>query len=269
MWADVPVGSAIRNLRRYITNNHLGKTAPPAPTPAPTPVPAPVPHSRWKNPPWNGKHVYVAWALATGQFTVDQIANKAQKAGCRAVALQITPENDTFHAPLKVALHARGIEHIVWEASYQTSIDKTIASVQKYGPDAYLADIEIKFDAKTWVPLFDAAFPDLPRALCATGGGLETPEDAAPWIKNWDCCMQDYIIHGPNMTPDHGENFAYWRQFPINAAGFHHFPVIEVEAEGSPSLAAQASLVAPWKGAVGIYTAEYLNDQDWEALASL
>lgn len=268
MWADVPVNSILRNLRRYITNNHLGKPAP-EPVPAPTPVPATVPNSRWENPPWNGKHVYVAWGLSSGQFSVDQIANKAQQAGCRAVALEITPENDGFHVPLKVALHARGIAYIVWEASYQTSIDKTIASVCRYVPDAYLADIEEKFDAKTWVPQFDAVFPDLPRALCATGGGLETVDDAAPWIENWDCCMQDYVVHGTNMDEAHGENFAYWRSFPVNAAGFHHFPVIEVEAEGSPTLAAQAASVAPWKGAVGIYTIEYLTDQDWQALASL
>lgn len=211
-------------------------------------------------------HLYIAWGL-TNQFTPDEIAGRAQASGVKTLLLEITPENDPYHAALKAACHSRGLAYGVWEASYMVSFESTQASVVRYAPDCYLADIEEHFDAATWVPRFDGAFPGLPRALCATGGGLETPADAAPWIKNWDCTLQDYLVHGTD--PLKGENFAYWRNFPLNSAGFYHIPILEVNAEGSQSLEAQLPLVKPWGTSFGIYSAEYLTDADWQTLRSM
>lgn len=267
----VKEGKAVHKTAGYVK----GPGTPPPVYPPPTSTPpVQVKRSRWTNPPWGRKYVYVAWGLATGQFTPAQIAKRAHTSSCGAVAVQVTPENEPYQEQARLELHQLGMAYMIWERSDQLAAGESITTVNRLHPDAYLADVEGPMADQNWTVTFDKAFPDLPRALCATGaldqaypGGAPVAE--LPWIANWDLCMQDYVVHGPNMTPEHGENFALWRNFPLNAANMYHWPVLEVRAEGSPSMAEQASMVAPWHGRIGVYTAEYLEDSDWQALTEL
>lgn len=253
--------------RTYYQTLGGARPEPPKPRePEAVPVPAPS-RSRWTDPPWNGKHVYIAWGLRTGDFTPTWIAARAQASGCRLLVIQDEPGNEPYQAVIKQALHARGLAYGTWGVPDAG----TYGRVAEYQPDCYLADVETTIDYTSWVDVFDQSFPDLPRALVATGG-LGGPEQAAAWVPNWDLTMQDYV-RGPNaanQTPDHGDNFAYWRHFPLIADGVHHhYPVLEVNAEGSQELAPQLPLVKPWGKSFGVYSAEYMTDLSWQALGSV
>lgn len=257
VWAPAPQWA--KTLRRQIV------AARPKPKPPPPPAPPPA-RSRWTDPPWNGPYLFLAWGLHSGDFTPDWIAAKAQTCGLRAVCVQDEPGNDPYQADVKRALHNRGVAYGTWGVPDGDTINRT----REYAPDFYMADIEeAPNPGAAWVAAFDTLLPDLPRAIVATGGGIPTVLDAAPWVDHWDCAMQDYIVHGPNMTPAASENLAHWRLFKVNAAGHQHWPVLEINAEGSPGLRDQLELVKPWGRAVGLYCAEYFRDDDWQAVAAL
>lgn len=268
-------GKAVYRVKSTGTGWVVGSGVPPKPAPPLSPpAPPPAKKSRWVNPPWNGKVVYVAWGFEKGDFSPEQLASRAAAARCRSLAIQLTFENDPFQARARAACHEYGLQYLIWERSDEVDFGSTLLDVTQFNPDGYLADVEGPMKDPEWVKRFDSSFPDLPRALCATGaldqafpgGGVAS---AAHWVENWDLCMQDYIVHGDTMDPDHAENFAFWRNFPINAAGKRHFPVLEVRAENSPPLADQLHLVAPWGKAFGVYLAEYLTDGDWDTLKSI
>lgn len=245
------------------------------------PSPPPVPVSLWQDPPWCRPHLYVCWGFATGDWTPDQLAAKAAAHGAGALMVQHTPENLPYQAEARDACHRHGLAYAIWERSDETLVELSIAAVRELHPDAYLADVEGPMRDPTFPSRFAAWYPDLPKALCATGALDQSypgtpPEVAAHWIDaGFDLTMQDYYARfgqvNEHQTPDAGENFAYWRGFRAQpaAGGHRHVPVLEVRAEGSPGLADQLPLVKPWGKAVGVYTSEYLQTEDWQALKGL
>jgi hypothetical protein len=47
----------------------------------------------------------------------------------------------------------------------------------------------------------------------------------------------------------------------------YHVPLLEVNADGTPGLAPQIPLVAPWGEAIGVYKPDAMTGGDWTALA--
>jgi hypothetical protein len=245
-------------------------TVPPAPKPKP---PAPV-TVRWPNAPWNeGMVLMVAWGLASGQWTsADQVADWAVRGGYKSISFEVTDDNDKWQKAMREACHTRGLGYGIWDLSPYRPEGDSAGSVRKYQPDFYEADWEVvdKQPAAEWAAAFDKDFPNLPRRLCATGGGVPQPADAVPWLANWDLAMQDYYYVNPNATPEGDENFAYWRNFPLNGIGKRHYPVLEVNAEGSGPFADQLAKVDGYRNAQGklciaTYLAETLTVPDMAA----
>jgi hypothetical protein len=184
----------------------------------------------------------------------------------------------------------------VWTRVDTYSPDAIISWVSQLSPDCFLADVEGRMASQNFLSKFDARFGGLPRALIATGAvddsfdapaGQSNPSYSAfQWGPNWDMTMQDYITASSGgatgrQCPSAAENFTYWRstatigpngyrlQNVPNGKQFYHIPVLEVNAEGIGNLASQASLVAPWGSAFGVYLAEFFTGGDWTQLATM
>lgn len=254
-------------------------TPKPKPKPKPKPPPPPPARSRWLNPPLKGKVVYFTWGLETGQFNPDSLAAFAARCGARAAAVQITDANFHLHAEVKLKLHARNIAYLVWERSDQMSWDQVRSDISRLDPDGYLADVEGAMSDPSIAAKVAEAWPSMYRALCATGAlDISIPGGAVaaskPWIDaGWDISTQDYVVDNANATPDGEDNFAYWRNWPLNAIGKRHYPVLECDAEGSKPFADQRASVESYRDSdghlcVGIYDAEQLSDESIAAFAA-
>lgn len=259
----------------------IGKGSPVFPSPPLPPATPPPPETkvRWPDALWNdGSILYVAWGVEKKQWgrteveAAQNIAAKAAATGFRAISFENVPENEPWQAAMKKACHANGIGYGVWGLSPYVAEGTEAERVREMGPDFYEADWEITTaqPAAQWAAAFDTDFPNLPRRLLATGGGIPEPVDAVPWIAHWDCALQDYYVHGENFDPDHAENFAYWRGFPLNGIGKRHYTVVEINAEGSDTVAQTLPRVEGYRNAkgklcVGFYLAEEFTDSDWSA----
>ena len=264
------------------------------PPPPPPPPPAGEKTDRWTNPPWRGVGVHVAWAFSSGQYTPQTLADKIAGTRVAWAAVEGSPaDNEPYMAAFRDALHAHGRRFGIWERddtqrNYPGSfIDHARHMIETYRPDFYGADIEtFPVEEPSFPGEFAKAFPDMPRIMLIPG----QPDAAtlAPWFAaDWAMMSQCYAANiGQPPVPgiagptDHD---AYWRNCPRNfvkapsdwgklwwqhGSGPHHVPIIEVWAEGNPSLEAQweCDAIQLWDGNWSVWSAELLRDEDWALL---
>lgn len=251
--------------------------------------------SKWKNPPWRGIGVHVAWSFTSGQYSPQQLADRIAGTRVQWAALEGSPALDNFQFAneFRDALHARGKRFGIWERcdrqrNYPESyFQHAIDVCQNYHPDFYGADIEeFPVEDETFPYLFAKSMPDMPKVMLVPG------QPAASFLKvwfdnDWDMMTQSYAanigqppVPGVAGPTDHD---TYWRGGPRNfipaptgwgkewwqhGSGPHSVPIIEVHAEGNPSLRAQADSDAmKWFGGNwSIWSAELLEDDDWDFL---
>jgi len=276
VWHLVPLWAW--RLRHELLHAH---PKPPKPPPA-----HPEPVSIWKNPPWKGRGIHIAWGFESGDWTPAQIAARLHKAGFSWAALEGSPalQNEQFMADFVAAQHELGMKAILWERSDvqkdypEPRLDHVTRLLTTYGFDAYGADIEeFPIDTPDFPTAFANAHPTFPRVtLCA---GMADAVYYQTWIAaGWDCMTEAYSGMA-GVAPGVGiagamDSDAFWRGFPRNAVpkpglwggngtGPHTWPIIEVNAEKNPGLAPQLSAVAPWGDNYSIWDAEQMQDADW------
>ncbi len=255
---------AVNTSAAYTMNLTYSFGDPGAPPPPPGPPPPPPSSVRWDSSKayWTRKHAYVLYGMRTRDntgpvstnFTPAQLTAIAQQMGFGSLAIQglgsDDPDWQAHFIAVKPLLNAVGIKAMVWcrvDGTYTfTQIQNMINAIN---PDAFLADVEVTgWGQDAFITAFDAAFPNLPRALIATGGGIDGPDTAAPWITNWDVCFQDYYLHGgtrdEGLTPNGNvtggnETYAINIGWSKNCVGFYHTPVLEIISEDSGPAANQ------------------------------
>ncbi len=262
----------------------------------PGPSPTVETFSKWKNPPWQGVGLHVTWGFESGDWTPQQLADIISRhSKVKWAFLEMNPANynEAYANAFRDALHRYGRKFGIWERadaqkSYPESrIDHVKRIVNTYDPDFYGADIEeFPVDDPALPGQIKAAFPNLPRLMLVPG------EPDAPFLKPWfdadfDMMTQSYAanigqppVPGIAGATDHD---TFWRGGPRNfivptkswgnewwqhGSGPHSVPIIEVWAEGNPSLAAQmgSDAVVWFEGNWSIWNAEQMRQEDWDLL---
>jgi hypothetical protein len=159
---------------------------------------------------WNYPGLLVAWGLANGTWSPEQLVARAKSAGYRWIALQTPQGTDGMllseqiarvRAEMKVAT---GMYFGMWQ---ELEMAPSLADVKHYRPNFWLANVETPNAHYRMVhggmSEFRMAFPKLPAGVITNFGGIASRADATVYRNNHFVCIPEaYMNVNPQATPD-------------------------------------------------------------------
>jgi hypothetical protein len=190
--------------------------------------------------------VFLAWGLRVGQWSAEQIAQKAVDAGFKWLALEC-PDEEDYVLELRQACGRHHLYFGIWEVT-PTSLDV----LERTKPNFWILNVESPgVQYETLLPEFRAKHPLLPAAV-VTNGDFDT----APFIKaNVKAIPEAYVVDNPQATPAamvyRMRQQGYTYVFPCLGV-YHDYPLANYRLAGNG-----------WS----VYSAEGMHDEDWTTAA--
>lgn len=193
---------------------------------------------------WRRKGTWVSWGMSNGQFTPEELAAWAWSKGFKWVGVEDNAPNRSKVDParLRAALHARGIDLVIWH--WATTVESAKESIDYWNPDGFTTNVEHRNGSSTWHsytaalrqfrprPYPFAVFTNFAGAGSMPDGTYSKGEAEAFWGQDFACITESYMVNEqgpqPSLAPENLDwtakvQLGYPETFP--AFGIYRCPV--------------------------------------------